>query len=235
MGDIHGEHDKLIECLQSVKFDYHNDILIQLGDVCDRGGYTFDCVEELLKIRNLISIKGNHDDCFLQGLINGNYLLYNQGAMETLRSYIDKCESTIPLLPNCHFRLKDIPQTHQEFWKNQRPYFIDESNDCFVHGGFNRHHLIEETGVTHGDISDLWWDRDLLHAARSYSSMKNNTYPFKMKNDFKEVFIGHTPTQYFGFDTPQKYANIWDTDTGSGKGGVLTIMNVETKEYFQSK
>lgn len=234
MGDIHGEYDKLIECLKAINFDYNNDQLIQLGDICDRGEYTFECVEELLKIKNLIAIKGNHDDCFVQGLIGGTYLLYNQGCMETLRSYIKNCNLEIPLLPDCKVRATDIPDTHKRFWSSQIPYFIDKDNNCFVHGGFNRHHLIEET-EKYGEIADLWWDRDLLGAARSYSSMENNTYPFKMKNNFKEVFIGHTPVQYFGESTPQKYANIWDLDTGSGKGGILTIMDLETKEYFQSK
>jgi hypothetical protein len=35
--------------------------------------------------------------------------------------------------------------------------------------------------------------------------------------------------------TPMKAANIWNIDTGSGKWdyGKLTIMNIETLEYWQ--
>mgnify|MGYP001581743356 FL=1 len=198
VGDIHGEFEKLMECLQLVNFDYQNDKLIQLGDIVDRGSKSFECVDELLKIKNLIAIRGNHDQCFYSGLLTGNYLLYNQGCMETLRSYIDSCNSDKYLVVNCPFRLNDIPIQHQEFFKNQLPYYIDEQNNCFVHGGFNRHHLIEEI-EKYGHVDDLWWDRDLLHAARSFASMKNNNiYSFKMKNNFKEVFVGHTPVQYFG-------------------------------------
>jgi len=36
--------------------------LIQLGDIADGFGDVHDCVEELLKIPNLIAIKGNHDE-----------------------------------------------------------------------------------------------------------------------------------------------------------------------------
>jgi hypothetical protein len=56
-----------------------------------------------------------------------------------------------------------------------------------------------------------------------------------MKGDFKEVFIGHTPVQYFEeTDQPLKYANVNLLDTGCGKGGPLTIMNLETKEIHQA-
>jgi len=233
IGDIHGMHDKLIKCLESVNFDYKNDELIQLGDVVDRGGYSFECIEELLKIKNLKAILGNHDERFFHGLLCGQYDLYNQGAMETLRSYINNCKIDKPLLPNCEVNMSDIPDSHFRFFKDQLDYYIDEDNNCFVHGGFNRHKLIEETGKTHGHISDLFWDRDLWSSAVGFSRMKNNPHKFKIKNNFKEIFIGHTPTLYWDSEKPMKCANIWNLDTGCGKGGFLTIMNIETKEYIQ--
>jgi hypothetical protein len=49
---------------------------------------------------------------------------------------------------------------------NQLPYHLDENNNLFVHGGFNRHERLEEQG----DL--LWWDRDLWSQALSYGNMK---------------------------------------------------------------
>jgi serine/threonine protein phosphatase 1 len=239
LGDIHGEIERLKECLQLVNFDYEKDTLIQLGDVVDRGYSSFECVEELLKIKNLIAIRGNHDECFFQSMkTGGQNLLFNQGGKETLESYIRNCNPKAEIsikMSGYITNFTEYPEIHLEFFKNQLPYYIDKDNNCFVHGGFNRHYLIEETGKTHGNISDLWWDRDLLLAARSYESMLDKTYPFKIKNKFKEIFIGHTPVQYFEkTHEPRKYANIWDLDTGCGKGYMLTIMDLETKEYWQS-
>lgn len=242
MGDLHGEYEKLLSCLQQVNFDYENDTLIQLGDVCDRGLKTFECVEELLKIKNLIAIKGNHDDCWYQSIKTGNQnLLFNQGGKETLESYIKNCESEREYNMkmsgySTDYEYDDMPISHHKFWSNQLPYYIDTDNNCFVHGGFNRHYLIEETGKTHGNLSDLWWDRDLLLAARSYESMRYKKHPFKTKNRFKEIFVGHTPIQYFvDSNEPQKFANIWDLDTGCGKGNFpLTIMDLETKQFWLS-
>lgn len=223
MGDIHGMYDKLMACLQAVSFDYTNDTLIQLGDVVDRGPDSYLVVEELLKIKNLIAIRGNHDDCWMQGLLFYRedyqnqievFSLYNQGARETLQSYT---------------RRGIDPNVHLQFFRNQLNYYIDKNNCCFVHGGFNRHLPIAEQR----EISDLWWDRDLWLAARSYGQMEDNVHRFKIKDGFDEIFIGHTPTIYFGSTEPLKAANITNLDTGCGKGGLLTIINLETREIKQ--
>ena len=219
IGDIHGESAKLIECLELVSFDYETDTLISLGDVVDRGPDSYGCIEVLLKVKNLIAIRGNHDDAWFDYLKTGTQdFLWNQGAKETYFSYYNHGIS---------------PEVHFDFFAKQVYYYIDEENRLFTHGGFNRHFLIDE----HKDLEILLWDRDLLMAARSYESMRDKTYPFKMKDQFKEVFVGHTPVQYFeNTNEPRLYANVWDLDTGCGKGAFpLTIMNVETKEYKQSK
>lgn len=236
MGDIHGDVEKLKAVLKAVNFDYEKDELIQLGDIVDRGLYSYECVEELLKIKNLIAIKGNHDSCFYDSIKFGNpNVLFNQGGKETLQSYIKNCNPEKEIFfkfsgYHTDFDYDDYPITHVNFFANQKNYYLDQENNFFVHGGFNRHKLIEEET----DQEIFYWDRDFFLAAKSYASMKQNTYPFKIKNNFKEVFIGHTPTTYFGETTPIHVANVWNLDTGCGKGGLLTIMNIETKEYVQS-
>lgn len=214
IGDIHGEYGKLMKCLKSVDFDYENDKLINLGDVCDRGPDTYRVVEELLKIKNLVSIRGNHDACWLEGLkIGTKSSLWSQGGRETALSYVDAGVS---------------PEIHFNFFNKQLPYYIDEERNLFIHGGFNRHKELDEQPE-----HVFYWDRDLWLAALSYQGMKNNEYPFKIKGNFKHIYIGHTPTTYFDSTILMTAANITNLDTGSGKGGLLTIMNLETKEYKQ--
>jgi serine/threonine protein phosphatase 1 len=69
------------------------------------------------------------------------------------------------------------------FFANQLPYHLDENNNLFVHGGFNRHERLEEQG----DL--LWWDRDLWSKALSYGNMKavdGIRHPkFKMVGNYK--------------------------------------------------
>ena len=220
IADIHGHYDKLLACLQFVNFDYENDKLIQLGDVVDRGPDSYMCIEELLKIKNLIAIQGNHDECWLKSLLKGEPeqgLLWRQGAKETYQSYLKHGVN---------------PEIHLQFFINQVKFYIDEERRYFVHGGFNRHYAIDKQL----DNTVYTWDRDLFSQALSYKNMTEEAkkYPFKIHGKPKEIFIGHTPTIYWDITIPMKAANIWNLDTGCGKGGLLTIMDLETKEYYQN-
>lgn len=221
IGDIHGHHDKLLTCLESVNFDYENDKLIQLGDIVDRGPDSYMCIEELLKVKNLIAIQGNHDECWLKSLLKGEPdqgLLWRQGAKETYESYL---------------KYGINPEIHLDFFVNQIKYYIDDERRYFVHGGFNRHYPIDQQP----EPSVYTWDRDLWSMALSYKNMTEvaQRYPFKINGKPKEVFIGHTPTLYWDCTYPMKAANIWNLDTGCGKypDAKLTIMDLDTYEYNQ--
>ncbi|MFD2537934.1 metallophosphoesterase [Sphingobacterium chuzhouense] len=58
MGDLHGSHLALKQCLERCGFDHGNDTLIQLGDVADGRDGVYQCVEELLEIENLMQSLG---------------------------------------------------------------------------------------------------------------------------------------------------------------------------------
>ena len=51
---------------------------------------------------------------------------------------------------------------------------------------------------------------------------------------FDEIFVGHTPIHRFGYFNPTRACEVWLMDTGAGWDGVLSLMNIETKEYFTS-
>src|SRR5690606_5269215 len=88
LGDIHGTHKALKQVLEVSNFDYELDTLIQLGDVTDGYNEVYEVVEELLKIKNLITIKGNHDVAFLFWLHTGKHSFdWAQGGLGTLDSY----------------------------------------------------------------------------------------------------------------------------------------------------
>lgn len=244
MGDIHGGYKALVQCLERSKFDYENDTLIQLGDVCDGWSEVYECVNELLKIKNLIAIRGNHDAWFETWIkFRQHPTGWLQGGDGTLISYcreLDKMYTTgsngyvTNLLPS------DLPEKHYQFFiSRQIPYYIDSNNNLYVHGGLNRHYPIDNTIYNSEDV--LMWDRDFWMAALSYGQIEKDDhikYPnrgkFKINGDFKEVFIGHTSTVNWKTDKPINAANVWNLDTGCGYNGKCTIMDVDTKEYWQS-
>lgn len=238
MGDIHGAYKAVKQCLQKSRFDYRKDRLIQLGDIADRYGEVYECVEELLKIKNLIALRGNHDDWF-DVFCQNSYHPTNwiHGGLATVKSYL--CNAKVKGLSALnHYELKallnpeDIPKRHRDFFANMQLYHIDENGRCFVHGGFNR--FLAFTGQ---NPSTYFWDRDLWNAALEWQvneRLKPGLQPFYMKNRFKEVFIGHTPTTHWNITVPMYACHVYNLDTGAGQGASLTIMEVETKKYWQS-
>lgn len=231
IGDIHGCYKALIQCLERSEFNYGEDVLIQLGDVCDGWSDTFNCVEELLKIRNLIPIRGNHDQWFNEFLETGQHeSKWTQGAYATLISYSHRTPEQLhqAFINNKVLLIEqEVPKTHKDFFRNQINYYIDSKNRLFIHGGYFRNEPIEETPEY-----IYYWDRDLWLQARSTKDTK-----LKTANSFSKIFIGHTHIDSWRNPKakPMYEGNlVWNLDTGAGYAGKLTIMNVDTEEYFQS-
>jgi serine/threonine protein phosphatase 1 len=210
IGDIHGAYKSLLQCLELSKFDKKKDRLICLGDVCDRGKQVKECIDELLTIPNCVYILGNHDAWTLEWAISGNPLQewMGQGGIETMMSYKET----------------GVPKEHIRFLSEAHHYFIDK-NRLFVHGGFDPDRSVEETPK-----EIFLWDRSLLKQAQEF----HRTDPNHKFGNYDEVYIGHTPTLNFGKKDPQKFCNVWAMDTGAGWGAKLTIMDIDTKQFWQS-
>jgi len=209
IGDIHGAFKALLQCLQRSGFNYQNDRLIALGDVCDRGDQVKECIDELLKIKNCIYLLGNHDFWVLEWAINcqSSKCWLGQGGEETISSYKG-----------------EMLKEHIQFLA-QAPIYFEEDNKLFVHGGFNPDEPIDQQ-----DKDELMWDRNLLDEAWK-KHLLGIDYKFGI---YDEIFVGHTPTKNFKSTKPLKLCNVWALDTGAGWGESLTIMDVDTKEYWQS-
>ena len=210
IGDIHGAYKALLRCLELSKFDKKRDRLICLGDVCDRNKQVKECIDELLTIPNRVDILGNHDAWALEWAIHGTtpQEWWDQGGAQTAMSYKDL----------------GMPREHIQFLSQALPWFVDK-NRLFIHGGFDPQHPLEETPK-----EILIWDRILLKQAQELCL----TEPYYRFGNYDEVYIGHTPTINFGKTEPQKFCNVWALDTGAGWGAKLTIMDIDTKQFWQS-
>lgn len=211
LGDSHGAYRALKQVLEKSSFDYENDRLICLGDVADGWPEVPELIEELMKIKNLVFIRGNHDQWLKDFLKEGKQpdVWVLQGGASSKDSYL--------------FRRPELMKKHLEFLvKNRRFYFVDEENRCYVHGGL-------EPGVPMNKQNNqvLMWDRRLWDE-RHRSDQKR-----VLTQQFKEIYCGHTSIYHFSHK-PINYMNVWFMDTGGGWEGVLSLMNVDTKEVFQS-
>lgn len=228
IGDIHGNYKGFIQIIKKSGFNYEKDRLISLGDIADGYSQVPEVVEELLKIKNLIPIKGNHDDWCYQWLKYSiaNPLWLIQGGKATRDSY--------------NINYPDLKLKHEkEFFSKQHYYFIDEENRLYVHGGLDWKIPIESNNK-----SNLMWDRHLYETALFWQFQHDiHDVPLQKVIQFKEIFIGHTTTNYnlsykynnyIPSNKPVHVSNVWNLDQGAGYEGKLTIMDVNTKEYWQS-
>jgi len=210
IGDIHGAYPALRQCLELCKFDYNSDLLICLGDVCDGWPQVKESVEELLKIRNLIYIMGNHDEWALNWFQTGIIKEFwkSQGGTSTINSYAG-----------------GIPENHIGLLQNAHDYFL-QNNRLFVHGGIELDRSMEKQ-----NREIFLWNRSLVQTAILLTATDECTE----LGSFKEIFVGHTPTLNFNSLVPVKYCNVWLMDTGAGwHGGYLSIMDINSGKIFQS-
>jgi serine/threonine protein phosphatase 1 len=205
IGDIHGARKALVQCLQRADFDYEKDHLICLGDVCDGWPETREAINELMRIKNLTYILGNHDFWALEWMREGDAedIWLSQGGEATVQSYKE-----------------NIPIEHIEFLEKAHHYFLS-GEKLFVHAGIDTRLPLEQQS-----LQILLWDRSLARTALDLhaKSIEGNL------TGFEEVYIGHTPVS----PPPVHACELWLMDTGAGWSGVLSIMNTSTKELFQS-
>lgn len=222
IGDIHGAARALEQVLIRAKITT-DDKLIFIGDYVDGWSESAEVIEKLIeldKTYNCIFIKGNHDvwceDWLRTQIPNRDWLVH--GGAATVESYLaDK---------------KIERKKHLNFLERMPYYHIDEAKNLYIHAGFTSMHGPEKEFCT----SNFNWDRTLWEVARSINpnlSRDSLLYPIRLKL-FNEIFIGHTPTTYYNTDKPMQGCNVWNTDTGAAFNGKLTILDVETKAYWQS-
>lgn len=220
VGDIHGAYKALIQVLERSGFNNETDSLISVGDIADGWSETVECYEKLMSLKDFIMVMGNHDYWLYEWLQYGAApnMWLNQGGKASIKSYIKRIEKDEGS--------SEIMMKHLEFLRNKVHYFYKTEGKLFVHGGFN--HL---KPLLHTSKEDMMWDRNLFYYAQLYHQQGSNS----IVKEFDEVFIGHTATNYAYTDMkPVNVSNVWNIDQGAGWSGKLTIMDINTKEYWQS-
>jgi serine/threonine protein phosphatase 1 len=222
IGDIHGGFKALIQVLDLAKLT-SQDQLIFLGDYVDGWSETPELLSYLIQLkeeRDCIFIRGNHDDLVLDWFKTGNSnpKWLQHGGDSTMKAY----ETVNPTLKNLH----------QRFLENLTNYHIDSQNRLFLHAGFaNMHGPASEFHA-----NTVYWDRTLWEMALAMDTSltpSDHIYPDRLKL-FNEIYIGHTPTTRIGETKPMNLANLWNIDTGAAFKGPISLVDIESKQVWQS-
>ncbi len=223
IGDIHGGLKGLQQVLDRAGVTT-NDHLIFLGDYVDGWSESAQLIDFLIGLETTHQcnfIYGNHDAwChdWLEDETVKNPIWLKHGGQSTVASYSQYSE------------LDKIQ--HLDFFKRMQNYLIDKENRLFIHAGFSSMHGPEKEHY----MTNYGWDRTLWEMAVAVHGkvMKDEqSFPKRLKL-FNEIYIGHTPTLEWGIPHPWQRVNIWNMDTGAAFLGKLSILDIKTKEYWQS-
>lgn len=225
IGDIHGGLKAVVQVLERAKVT-SDDILIFLGDYVDGWSQSPEVLDFLIDLsnkQNCIFIRGNHDELVLDWLEDKHEHLneemwFKHGGKATVDAYKNVSVSQ--------------KEKHIQFLKSLKNYHLDKMNRLFVHAGFTN-----MNGVTLEYFPKmLYWDRTLWEMALCLDDTmdKNSEYYPKRFKIYSEIYIGHSPLSKTERVDPLFKNTVWNLDTGAAFKGSLTIMDVDTKEFWQS-
>ena len=220
----------MVQCLERCGFDNEKDQLFFLGDVVDGWSQSKESIALLLGIRNLVHLLGNHDQWAIKGFSGKLFKQDPEDQMELYSWIMQGGEATV----NSYAPSGEMPPEHLEFLLAAKPYHVTEDNILLVHAGFDPDKAIAET-----DTDWLIWSRDFIN--KYYNLYRKNKYRLHPEREsvvpgYKEIYIGHTPTINLDQNqtTPLKMGNLILMDTGAAFSGCLSIMDMDTKEVWQS-
>ncbi len=245
IGDIHGESEALDRLMMRLPELHHDDTLVFIGDYLDRGPDAKGVVERVRLIQRyspakVVALRGNHEDkwiqCFTEADL-GFLLPVGNGCGATYRSYSGgaKLEPGQAVVGEEFVQMLDIkrwlPKDDWEWMRSLELWYEDE-HAIYVHAGLQ---TAGDGGWKHPRDSNptpLMWAREP---------------GFFKRYKGKRVVFGHTPVcdlPDLAPDEPtQGFAErreVWvrgdlvGIDTGSGKGGVLTAVELPACRVYDS-
>lgn len=204
ISDIHAHGNLFEKLLDEINYT-RKDLIIILGDSCDRGDEirkTYELLFDLKDKVSLIHLKGNHEEMLY------DYFVYNK-----IFPYVYECNGgpkSIEFFRNNEELLEEILDYIEDM-----PDIVESENNIFVHAGLNLNLSLEEQS------------EDYIRWARSDFYLGNN-----LKK--KTIIFGHT-IQPNGEIRHYKYYNVIGIDCGTYRYNRIGCYEVKSKKIFYVK
>jgi serine/threonine protein phosphatase 1 len=242
IGDIHGDQEALFRLLAQLPAMTEKDTLVFVGDYLDRGPKSAQVIEFIRHLHDegpvrVVALRGNHEDAWLRVIERGwpEFVMpVPNGCLAALRSFTggpfpgedeEAVGAELDLLLGGKFIPKDVVD-----WMSGLPYWYEDEHAIYVHAGLPS----SPEGFAHPSKvkqkAALLWCRDEAFF-RDYRG--------------KLVVFGHTATVCLPPElssyTPEDPTDIWagpctvGLDTGCGKGGFLTALELPAMRVYESR
>lgn len=222
IGDIHGALKALQQVMERVG-PKPNDRLIFLGDYVDGWSQSRQVIDYLMELNEkyeCVFLKGNHDAWCEEWLHDihpdPDWLLH--GGLASMESYAG-------------ISAQD-KRAHLQFYERMPFYYEEGRRRLFVHAGFTN---MRGPAREYNQMS-FYWDRTLWEMALAVDKhipKESLLYPKRLLL-YDEIFIGHTPTTNYDIEVPMNKCNVWNVDTGAAFLGRISVMDIDTKKFWQS-
>ncbi len=213
MSDIHGQYDLFLKMLDKIDLK-REDLLVIMGDICDRGEKSYEIYTKCMKMiklgYNLKFILGNHEDMLLEDLENDYPIRY-----ETEYSVFRNSK---------YFDRKNMKDWHEENflkeiewlikWLKNCPLVILGTENIFVHAGLDL-----QIALKNQERETVLWTREEF-----WLNENNELEEYRNKN----IYFGHTPN--INGRISQKTDKIRGIDCGAFFTHFLGCMEVKSQE-----
>lgn len=244
IGDIHGDLDALKSVLARLPALGRSDTVVFLGDYIDCGPHSAKVVELVRRLDRkgpprVVALRGNHEDAWLRVIAKGWPEFVSppgNGCLAAMRSFTGTGGLPVrpdePPLPEERERLYSgsFFPADVVVWLRGLPHWYEDRHAIYVHAGLPR----AKNGFAHpsevATVAALLWLRD-EDFFRNYRG--------------KLVVFGHTATAYLPPElstyTPEDPHDLWagpccvGLDTGAGKGGFLTALELPAMNVYESR
>lgn len=234
IGDIHGDIQALERLIARLPRLTADDTVVFLGDYVDRGPASREVVDRVrlfpgATAAKVVFLRGNHEDGWIRVIDEGwAEFVYppGNGCRATLRSYRPDLEEDFDALYGGTFFPEDVVR-----WFRALPYWYEDDNALYVHAGLPR---VDGRWLHPSEVADpreLIWSR---------------TKAFYLEYTGKPVICGHTRastlpagmSQYTPDDPDDLFwagKGVYLIDTGAGKGGFLTALELPAGQVYESR
>jgi serine/threonine protein phosphatase 1 len=236
IGDVHGESRKLGEMhtaiLDRIAFEGAPACIIHLGDYVDRGPDSAGVVARLRRlpeqtVGKVVFLRGNHEDALLRIIDGGDpgFLMPpGNGVAATFRSFTDTPPGDLSREEFVrYFDLDSWMPPAIVRWMRDLPLWYRDSHAIYVHAGLEGEGAVWNPPETSSAHSLLWMREPDFFA--EYAG--------------PPLVFGHTPVMDLppadGWRTdPWRRGPLIGIDTGAGKGGPLTCIELPGGDVFQA-
>ena len=213
ISDLHGQYDLFLKLLEKINLK-REDLLVIMGDICDRGEKSYEIYMKCMKMiklgYNLKFILGNHEDMLLEDLENDYPLRYEtEFSIYRNSKYFNKKSMEEWYEENFFKEIKWLVK-----WLKNCPLIISGNESIFVHAGLDLQAKLEkqERETVLWTREEFWIDEEsVLEEYRS-----------------KNIYFGHTPN--INGRISEKTDKIWDIDCGAFFTHFLGCVEVKSKE-----